>query len=104
MQLPSGMALHIIERDPEKPGVTKQDDDSTKSQQPAVPERFIRRSHHVALTVPDIEAAKSTLQSHGIEFAINKVPDTSIQQLFLYDPDGNGIEIGNFGLVQPLWI
>ena len=98
------MALHIIERDPEKPGVTKQDDDSTKSQQPAVPERFIRRSHHVALTVPDIEAAKSTLRSHGIEFAINKVPDTSIQQLFLYDPDGNGIEIGNFGLVQPLWI
>ena len=100
LQLPSGMALHIIEQDPEKPGSIKQNDDITNSQQqPAVPERFIRRSRHVALTVPDIEAAKSTLRTHGIEYAVNKVPDTPIQQLFLYDPDGNGIEIGNFGLV-----
>ena len=91
-QLPGGIALHVIERDPEKPG-SKTLLNSNKT----VPERFIRRSRHMALTVLDIETAKSTLQAHGIEFAINKVPDTSIEQVFLYDPDGNGVEIGNFG-------
>ena len=90
LQLPGGVALHIIERDPEKP---------TPQQQGGVPpERFIRRSEHVALTVSDIEQAKETLKEHGIVFAVNTVPGTEIEQLFFYDPDGNGVEIGNFDI------
>eukprot|EP00442_Polarella_glacialis_P048911 CAMPEP_0115155246 /NCGR_PEP_ID=MMETSP0227-20121206/67783_1 /TAXON_ID=89957 /ORGANISM="Polarella glacialis, Strain CCMP 1383" /LENGTH=168 /DNA_ID=CAMNT_0002566291 /DNA_START=45 /DNA_END=551 /DNA_ORIENTATION=+ len=60
------------------------------------PERFIRRGHHLALTVQDIEAAKQGLTAHGIGYAVNVVPGTQVVQLFVYDPDGNGIEIGNF--------
>lgn len=88
LQLPSGMALHIIERDPEKPwstadGVTTErittsSSSTTTTASSAVPERFIRRSHHVALTVLNIDHAKTTLRAHKVSFAINKVPDTSI--------------------------
>jgi hypothetical protein len=39
-----------------------------------VPENFIRRSYHTALTVTDINAAKATLEAHAIPFATNKVP------------------------------
>ena len=93
LALPGGKQLHIIECDPEKP--------AANTSTPAAvlpPERFIRRGHHMALTVPDIERAKATLTAHKISFAINKVPGTAIEQLFVYDPDGNGIEIGNFAI------
>jgi len=39
-----------------------------------VPENFIRRSYHTALTVTDINAAMATLEAHAIPFATNKVP------------------------------
>jgi len=39
-----------------------------------VPEKFIRRGHHTALTVTDIKAAMATLEAHAIPFATNKVP------------------------------
>lgn len=59
-------------------------------------ERFIRRSHHLALTVANIDDAKARLEAHQVPFATNAVPNTDIVQLFLYDCDGNGVEIGNF--------
>ena len=86
-------ALHVIEADPElqrKPPLL----DSWLLE--GLPERHIRRSHHIALTVPDIEKARSTLQAHGLRFAENRVPGKPVVQLFLFDPDGNGVEIGNF--------
>jgi catechol 2,3-dioxygenase-like lactoylglutathione lyase family enzyme len=96
---PGGMTLHVIECDPVKPPTVHGPPTTTQhGTTSSIPERFIRRSHHVALTVLDIEQAEATLRAHHVAFAINKVPDTCIEQLFLYDPDGNGIEIGNFGL------
>ncbi|CAB9529453.1 Inherit from strNOG: FAD binding domain [Seminavis robusta] len=90
LRLAGGQALHIIERDPDKPSCNEEQEHAL------VPERFIRRSRHIALTVLDIESAKLILQAHDITFAVNHVPGTAIEQLFLYDPDGNGVEIGNF--------
>ncbi|CAE8600706.1 unnamed protein product [Polarella glacialis] len=102
-QLPGGgksTTLHIIQRDPQKPsaaaGETLQDAADLLGAGCRAPERFIRRSHHLALTVQDIEAAKRGLTAHGIGYAVNAVPGTQVVQLFVYDPDGNGIEIGNF--------
>jgi len=65
-------------------------------QNPRAEERFIRRSHHLALTVANIDDAKARLEAHRVPFATNAVPNTNIVQLFLYDSDGNGVEIGNF--------
>jgi glyoxylase I family protein len=105
-QLSQGVALHIIERDPLKPGSGESEGsllegDSDESPQigaapSKVPEKFIRRSFHTALTVVDIDEAKRVLDEHSIRYAVNTVPGTSISQLFFYDPDGNGVEIGNF--------
>mmetsp|Transcript_33473 Transcript_33473/g.94726 ORF Transcript_33473/g.94726 Transcript_33473/m.94726 type:complete len:623 (+) Transcript_33473:71-1939(+) len=98
LEIQPGIALHIIELDPDKPTAQGrhpvQDADLTDAGR--LPERFIRRSHHVALTVPDIGAAKGTLEAHGVRYAENAVPGTSYVQLFFHDPDGNGVEIGNF--------
>lgn len=85
-----GVQLHIIERDPKKPSP----DGVDKGRR--APEIFIRRDHHIALSVSDIEGAKQVLRDADITFAEFKVPSTSITQLFFYDPDGNGIELGNF--------
>ena len=62
----------------------------------------IRRSHHLAFKVLDIAATEATLQAHGIEYGSATVPDTEppVVQLFLYDCDGNGVELGNFPDVQ----
>uniref|UniRef100_A0A7S3XGD1 VOC domain-containing protein n=1 Tax=Oxyrrhis marina TaxID=2969 RepID=A0A7S3XGD1_OXYMA len=96
--LPNGGQLHIIEKDTQKPPVSKpvQDNQLQVTHDGRLPEKFIRRSHHIALTVADIDDAKSRLTTMGIPFAENVVPGTPIIQLFVYDPDGNGIEIGNF--------
>lgn len=98
LQLQPGLALHIIQRDPEKPiGLaSRPPPDTILADSARPPERFIRRSHHFALTVLDIDATRDALDDHGVRYAVNQVPGTSIVQLFLYDPDGNGVEIGNF--------
>eukprot|EP00929_Paragymnodinium_shiwhaense_P076385 TRINITY_DN39273_c0_g1_i1.p1 TRINITY_DN39273_c0_g1~~TRINITY_DN39273_c0_g1_i1.p1 ORF type:complete len:604 (-),score=84.47 TRINITY_DN39273_c0_g1_i1:309-2120(-) len=101
-QLPSGIQLHIIERDPAK--LTMQGNPQTGESRDtdSLPERFIRRSHHIAVTVDSIECAKLRLAALGIPYAVNNVPATGITQLFVYDPDGNGIEIGDFDRLSKL--
>jgi hypothetical protein len=96
LQLPRGVALRTIEQDSDKP--TPTDGTNPNINQVQAPGRFIRRSRHVALKVVDIEGAKATLRAHSVTFAVNQVPDTTIEQLLLYDPDRNGIEIGNFDI------
>jgi 2-polyprenyl-6-methoxyphenol hydroxylase-like FAD-dependent oxidoreductase/catechol 2,3-dioxygenase-like lactoylglutathione lyase family enzyme len=102
--LPGGLPFHIIESDALKPKpVSSSGSDidimAAGNADDGIimpPERFIRRSEHIAFTVNDIEQAKEQLKAHSIPFAVNYVPGTNITQLFLYDPDGNGVEIGNF--------
>jgi catechol 2,3-dioxygenase-like lactoylglutathione lyase family enzyme len=103
LQLPGGMPFHIIESDTQKPPPVSSSSYSHTNNSTAdidsmimPPERFIRRSEHLAFTVNDINQAKEQLKAHSIPFAVNFVPGTNITQLFLYDPDGNGVEIGNF--------
>ena len=47
---------------------------------------------HIALSVPDIEAAAQQLSAHGIEFTRGS-GRSGRPQLFLRDPDGNMIEL-----------
>jgi 2-polyprenyl-6-methoxyphenol hydroxylase-like FAD-dependent oxidoreductase/catechol 2,3-dioxygenase-like lactoylglutathione lyase family enzyme len=108
LQLPGGMPFHIIESDAQKPKPASSScsniniimagnaDDGIIMP----PERYIRRSEHIAFTVNDIDQAKEQLKAHSIPFAVNYVPGTNITQLFLYDPDGNGVEIGDFNNVE----
>ena len=58
----------------------------------------VRRSHHLAFKVEDIAAAEKTLKEHGVVYDSAVVPDTEppVVQLFMFDCDGNGVELGNF--------
>ena len=106
LQLPGGMPFHIIESDTQKPKPVSSSSGSNINVMAGnaddgiimPPERYIRRSEHIAFTVNDIEQAKEQLKAHSIPFAVNYVPGTNITQVFLYDPDGNGVEIGNFDI------
>merc|ERR1712113_1240015 len=92
LQLPGGVQMHLIASNPAKPpdsiGIVT---DSALTNGGSNPERFIRRCHHLALTVQDIDQAKRVLEARGIPYAVNSVPGTPIMQLFVYDPDGNGV-------------
>eukprot|EP00887_Chlorella_sp_A99_P007215 scaffold2.g7215.t1 len=74
---------------------------------------MIRRSNHVAFEVEDFEAAEETLKRHGVEYSRqgargtkcsqapatarpHVLPEANVQQLFFYDPEGGGIEIGRY--------
>ena len=53
----------------------------------------IRRSQHFAFDVKSLSNAEGMLQNLSISYAKAQVPNSDIAQLFLYDPDGNGIEL-----------
>ena len=48
---------------------------------------------HVAFTCSDLAYMSSKLKQMQIPFKLNSVPDSVIQQLFFYDPAGNGVEL-----------
>jgi catechol 2,3-dioxygenase-like lactoylglutathione lyase family enzyme len=53
---------------------------------------------HVALAVPDIQEAKAELERMGVEFWVTTgVVGPQSQQIFMYDPFGNMIELHQAG-------
>ena len=107
--MPPSTALHIIHtreewpRLPEGAGSDARAEalaagDLGTSAPPAAP-IGIRRSHHLAFRVEGIDAAEEALVGRGIPYGRAEVPGSSnpvVVQLFLYDCDGNGVELGNF--------
>jgi glyoxylase I family protein len=47
---------------------------------------------HIALSVPDTEAARRELEAHGIEYRFGNGRAGNVQ-IFVRDPDGNMIEL-----------
>lgn len=89
------MTIHIIEADPEVPANARSlpwidfNDDEIRAQKPW----YIRRGRHVALAVDDFQAAEVHLIAKGVTYTKFVIPGTTRQQMFLYDPDGNGVEL-----------
>ena len=53
---------------------------------------------HVALAVPDIQAAKTELERLGVDFWVTRgVVGPESQQIFMHDPAGNMIELHQVG-------
>ena len=50
--------------------------------------------HHIALTTDDINAVADSLRAAGIKFELGPIKGTTQNFMFLCDPDGNFIEIG----------
>ena len=53
-------------------------------------EERLRRDHHVAFRVDDLEVARHTLQQAGLSF---RESSSGMPSIFVRDPDGNLIEL-----------
>ena len=93
LQGPGGLSLHIIERDPESaPLVDEIGRLKQQARQEATP-RFIRRGNHLAFGAANINQVCKLISSHGCAHTIFTVPGNNQKQVFLFDPDGNGVEL-----------
>jgi catechol 2,3-dioxygenase-like lactoylglutathione lyase family enzyme len=51
------------------------------------------RFDHIAFAAEDLPAVRARLQSRGVSFREQVVPRTGAAQIFLFDPDGVGVEL-----------
>jgi catechol 2,3-dioxygenase-like lactoylglutathione lyase family enzyme len=51
------------------------------------------RFDHIALAATDIEGVRDRLNPRNVKFREQIVPRTGAAQIFLYDPDGIGVEL-----------
>src|SRR5207248_10914751 len=51
------------------------------------------RLDHIAFAATDVEGVRKRLQSKDVKFRESIVPRTGDTQIFLYDPDGVGVEL-----------
>ena len=58
-------------------------------QSDAFGQQFAPHSHPIALHVDDVEAARSELESQGIEFAADTIDSGVCHMAIFSDPDGN---------------
>eukprot|EP00640_Fibrocapsa_japonica_P007326 CAMPEP_0113935900 /NCGR_PEP_ID=MMETSP1339-20121228/2933_1 /TAXON_ID=94617 /ORGANISM="Fibrocapsa japonica" /LENGTH=193 /DNA_ID=CAMNT_0000938191 /DNA_START=101 /DNA_END=682 /DNA_ORIENTATION=+ /assembly_acc=CAM_ASM_000762 len=98
--LAPNIMMHLIERDHDavlREGPSSAPADAVEQ----TCEKFLRRGHHLAFRCLDIDVVKQKLNERGIPYHSSSVPNTDVQQVFFFDPEGNGIEIGNFAEKQP---
>lgn len=81
-----GMMLHLIQDDRFAPTASR---DNT-------------RRHHLAFRVDDIDRALELLAEHRVPVIERRLPDYGYRQLFIHDPDGNLIELGEWPDVEQM--
>lgn len=81
-----GMMLHLIHDERFEPISTR---DNT-------------RRNHLAFRVDDIEQTLADLEAHQIPVVQRRLPDYGYRQLFIHDPDGNLIELGEWPDVEQM--
>lgn len=95
LALPPSFSLHIIERNPEArlpesplnaPADCKKDPS------------FLPTAHHLSFCVADYDACVKTLKEMQIPIYEKTQQNGRIKQAFFFDPDGNGLEIGNWSI------
>ena len=64
--------------------------------QPALEEPINTRTHHVAFQTSDFDQCTQRLTAHNVDYVVRVLPDYGYRQLFLRDPDGNVIELGEW--------
>jgi len=93
LRLPPVYQLHVVERDPksrlpESPFVVPSDANADVS--------ALWRGPHLSFRVSDYDAAIDTLKRKDIKYFEKTQQEGKVKQCFFFDPDGNGLEIGNW--------
>ena len=77
--------MHLIGPREARPGITVRP--------PEIKFENTGRFDHIAFAATDLAAVKSRIDKHGIKYREQVVPRTGAAQIFLYDPDGVGVEL-----------
>jgi catechol 2,3-dioxygenase-like lactoylglutathione lyase family enzyme len=77
--------VHLLGPRQARPGV--------KVRPPGVKMDDTGRLDHIAFEATGFEAMRQHLRAKGVEFRENIVPRSGAAQLFLFDPDGVGVEL-----------
>lgn len=93
LTLPPCFSLHVIQRNPEarlpeSPLNAPADSRKDPSNLPT--------GHHLSFCVADYDACIKTLKEKQIPVYEKTQQNGKIKQAFFFDPDGNGLEIGNW--------
>ncbi|KAM5569412.1 glyoxylase I 4-like [Rosa sericea] len=95
--LPSAFTMHLIECNPTNQG---------SGTSPVADPADIPRGHHICFSVSNFETFVQTLKEKGIQTAhrpvqYNPTGNKKIDQVFFFDPDGNGLEVSDS--TAPRW-
>ncbi|KAJ4968020.1 hypothetical protein NE237_014721 [Protea cynaroides] len=96
LRLPPVFGLHLIERNPE----TKLPEGPWSSTAAIADPKNLPRGHHICFAVSNYDSFVQTLKEEGIEFFEKTQPDGKTKQVFFFDPDGNGLEVGSWAAPQ----
>ncbi|KAK9840660.1 hypothetical protein WJX81_007833 [Elliptochloris bilobata] len=87
-----GLTLHLIDDDPTIPHALGDWRDRYNADEPEP--WYIRRGAHKAFEVASLADMEARLKRFGVEYHKFIVPGTNAAQIFLWDPEGNGVELG----------
>ncbi|XP_021717037.1 uncharacterized protein LOC110684905 [Chenopodium quinoa] len=96
MKLPPSFSLHLIQRNPS----TKLPEGPYSADSAVKDPKNLPRGHHVSFSVSNFDEFVHSLKEKGIETFEKTQPDGKTKQVFFFDPDGNGLEVGNFGTLS----
>ncbi|MCL7045212.1 hypothetical protein MKW94_010268 [Papaver nudicaule] len=85
-------SLHLIEKNPE----AKLPESPWSTEGGVTDPKHLPRGHHLCFAVSNYDTVLQTLKDKGIETFEKTQPDGKTKQAFFFDPDGNGLEFGNW--------
>ncbi|KAL9240865.1 hypothetical protein vseg_015037 [Gypsophila vaccaria] len=93
LKLPaSSLTLHLIQRNPSN----NLPESPYSAVSPVKDPRSLPRGHHVSFGVSNFDDFVQSLKEEGIETFVKTQPDGKTKQVFFFDPDGNGLEVGSW--------
>ncbi|KAK9725602.1 hypothetical protein RND81_05G156400 [Saponaria officinalis] len=93
LKLPSSsLTLHLIQRNPS----INLPESPYSAVSPVKDPINLRRGHHVSFSVTNFDEFVQSLKEKGIDTFVKTQPDGKTKQVFFFDPDGNGLEVGSW--------
>ncbi|XP_042516782.1 uncharacterized protein YwkD-like [Macadamia integrifolia] len=92
LRLPPAFSLHLIERNPE----SRLPEGPYSTPEPIANPKNLPRGHHICFAVSNFDSFVQTLKEKGVEVFQKTQPDGKTKQVFFFDPDGNGLEVGSW--------
>ncbi|CAN6439744.1 unnamed protein product [Victoria cruziana] len=96
LKLPPSFSLHIIKKSPE----SRLPESPWSSSEAIKDPRHLPRGHHISFAVSNYDSFVQGLKEKGIQVHEGMLPDGRTKQVFFFDPDGNGLEVGSWEAPQ----